>query len=149
MLDLLVQLYGSVSIPAAVAAEAMHPNAPIELRNWMQNLPAWAAIADTPGTMLPATMGLGRGEAAAITMAWECATTETLLILDDLAARNLCQKLQLRITGTGGVITAAAVVGLIDFETTMDKLQATTFHLSDKMRSALRKSYQSQTLGDS
>lgn len=70
------------------------------------------------------------GEASAIALAMEL--EDTLLLLDDLKARKLARQLNLKITGTLGVINKAKQMGIIDnVKPLIDKLIETDFRISD------------------
>lgn len=72
------------------------------------------------------------GEASAIALAKEF--EDVLLLLDDLKARKLAKKLNLRITGTLGVINKAKQLGVIDkIRPLIDKLLLTDFRISENI----------------
>lgn len=139
-LDLLHALYGKVLIPAAVWREACHPNAPEALRTWLASPPSWLERIPDPSEILPQTQPLGAGEAASITLAWSH-RPRALLILDDKAARRLAQTLGLRITGAGGILVAAARLGLVDFERALGQLQQTSFRIGEEVVEELRRKW--------
>ncbi len=69
------------------------------------------------------------GEASAIALAKEMESP--LILLDDLKARKLASKLNLKFTGTLGVINKAKQIGAIEkVKPLIDKLQATNFRIS-------------------
>lgn len=141
-IDVLRLLYGRILIPASVASEAAHPRAPEALRTWIASNPAWLELMADPAAMLPETAALGAGEASAISLAWNH-RANSLLILDDRAARRLADAMGLRITGVGGILVAAARMGLLDFETTLERLQQTSFRLGDAIVNELRQRWRS------
>lgn len=72
------------------------------------------------------------GEASAIALAKEY--DDVLLLLDDLKARKLANKLSLKITGALGIIHKAKQEGLIkEVKPLIDKLLLTNFRISDKI----------------
>jgi predicted nucleic acid-binding protein len=72
------------------------------------------------------------GEASAIALAKE--TEDALLLLDDLKARKLAGKLNLKITGTLGVINKAKQRGIISkVKPLIDKLLNTDFRISENI----------------
>jgi len=72
------------------------------------------------------------GEASAIALAKEF--DDTLLLLDDLKARKLAVKLNLRITGTLGIIHKAKQMGIIEkVKPLIDLLLKTDFRISDRI----------------
>lgn len=55
-----------------------------------------------------------------------------MLLLDDLKARKLATKLNLRVTGTLGVIHKAKQIGiLVKVKPLIEKLQTTNFRISE------------------
>lgn len=69
------------------------------------------------------------GEASGIALAIEMESP--LLLIDDLKARKLAAKLNLKFTGTLGVIHKAKQIGAIEkVKPLIDKLQATNFRIS-------------------
>ncbi len=72
------------------------------------------------------------GEASAIALAKEM--EDTLLLLDDLKARRLAKRLNIKFTGTLGVITKAKELGVIgNVKPIIDKLLKTDFRISEKI----------------
>lgn len=72
------------------------------------------------------------GEASAIALAKEL--DDTLLLLDDLKARKLAIRLNLKITGTLGIIHKAKQMAIIEkVKPLIDLLLKTDFRISDKI----------------
>ena len=72
------------------------------------------------------------GEASAIALATE--HEDVLLLIDDLKARKLAKKLNLRITGALGVIHKAKQLSLIDkVKPLIDKILLTDFRIADNI----------------
>ncbi len=94
-LDLLRQVYDSVSITPEVAAE------------FSEEVPDWIAIESVKDKKYQEflTTQVDLGEASAIALAMEMESP--LLLLDDLKARKLASKLNLKFTGTLGIIHKA------------------------------------------
>ena len=143
-LELLPRLYGQVTIPEAVRREAAHPHAPRSLALGLANASNWLLVVPDPVPLLPETLGLDPGEAAAISLAWT-ARTKVMLIVDDKEGRKLCDALGLAKTGTAGVLLAAARAGFVDFETVMQRLQSTTFRLHPAVVEELRQRLEKPT----
>jgi predicted nucleic acid-binding protein len=109
--DLLQRLYVTLTIPAEVAAEldqagSLH-------QGWRRQLGfirIAESLADDP-VMALLSAQVDRGEAAAIALARRL--NSPLLIVDDMAGRRLAKRLGLTITGTVGVVLAAAERGFI------------------------------------
>ncbi len=139
-LEILPALYGTIIVPETVRRECLHPRAPVDLTPWFTDNP-WLQVVPDPQPLLPEVGSLDPGEAAAITLAWQ-SRPASLLILDDLNGRKLCEALHLRRTGTAGVLYEAARAGILDFEAAICRLQTTSFRLSsnvvDELRQRLR-----------
>ena len=135
-LEVLRELFGMVIVPETVALESMHPRAPVPLRSFMENPPSWMQIVADP-ILLPETSALDPGESAAISLAW-IRLPDVLLIVDDLPARHLSAALGIKHIGTAGLLLNAAQRGLIEFEASMAKLQATRFRLGSRIVDELR-----------
>lgn len=76
------------------------------------------------------------GEASAIALALE--HDDSLLILDDLRARKLAARLEMKFIGKLGVINKAKSIGLISkIRPLIEKLKLTDFRISDKVLEAL------------
>ena len=75
---------------------------------------------------------LDQGEASAIALANEY--DDVLLVIDDLKARKLAERLRFRITGTLGVIHKAKQMSIIDkIKPLIDKLLETDFRVTDNI----------------
>lgn len=119
-LDLLRDLFSSITVPHAVADE------------WATAVPAWIDVRTVTDQAFVATLRdqLGRGEAEAIVLALE--SSADLLIIDDKRGRQVADRHPLQITGTVGVILAAKAAGLISgVSSVLDELVDSGFRLSD------------------
>jgi len=111
-LDLLVQLYEEVVIPASVldevkakpGKEAGQVQALLQNRKCLIRKAAKRAMAGTPSD-------LGAGEREVVTLALEAKTA--LVVLDDQQGRCVARERGLSITGTVGVLIEARGRGLI------------------------------------
>ena len=137
-LELLHRLYGSVTITSTVLSECCHRSAPEGLRRFLSSPPPWLTVVANPQPELAETRFLDPGEASAITLAWQHRDS-SLLIIDEKKGRHVSLDLGLRITGAAGVLTDAASEGLIDFETTFQRLARTRFRLKSSVIDVLRK----------
>lgn len=85
------------------------------------------------------------GEASAIALAKEY--DDVLLLLDDLKARKLANRLNLKMTGALGIIHKAKQSGLIDkVKPLIEKLLLTNFRISDKVIEEILKLNNENTL---
>lgn len=144
-LDLLRQLYGTVTITATVQREALQPGSPAALQQFVAQPQAWLAIVDDEQPCLQETNALDPGEASAITLAWQHRES-SLLIIDEKRGRRVSAALGLRITGAAGVLTDAAASGLIDFEATFQRLAQTKFRLAAPLVETLRQRHHAKGL---
>jgi len=118
-MDLLRKVYDTVSTTPEVAQE------------FIEILPDWIKIEKVKDKKYQAFLEtqIDLGEASAIALATEMESP--LLLLDDLKARKLAAKLNLRFTGTLGVISRAKQIGVIEkVKPIIKKLFATDFRIS-------------------
>jgi predicted nucleic acid-binding protein len=108
-LDLLKALYGTVVRPQSVVDELLAGEARYSVSSALRNAEWILTEPDPAETTL--RRELGPGETAAIALALN--TAADLVILDDLQARLLAATLNLRLTGTLGVLLAAHQLGLL------------------------------------
>lgn len=121
-LDLLRKVYDSVSTTPEVAQE------------FSEELPDWIIIEGVKDKKYQEFLEtqVDWGEASAIALAKEMESP--LLLLDDLKARKLASKLNLKFTGTLGVIHKAKQIGAIEkVKPLLDKLQTTNFRISENI----------------
>lgn len=98
-----------------------------------QKLPDWIEIIKVKdkGLQLLLQDFLDMGESTALALALE--TDNATVILDDLKARKLAQKLGLKITGTIGVVVKAKLQGNIpSAKTVLNKILDTDFRINFK-----------------
>ncbi len=136
-LDLLHQLYGTITITTTVKQEALQAGAPVALREFITGGQVWLKIVEDVQPFLPETIALDPGEASAITLAWNYRES-CLLILDEKRGRRIAAALGLLITGAAGVLTDAAMAGLVDFEDVFQRLSSTKFRIAAPIVEALR-----------
>ena len=121
-LDILRKVYESVTTTPEVAVEFGY------------ELPDWIRIEDVKDKKYQEFLEtqIDWGEASAIALAKEMEAP--VLLLDDLKARKLALKLNLKITGTLGVITKAKQIGVLkNVKPLIEKLQATNFRISENI----------------
>jgi predicted nucleic acid-binding protein len=127
-LELLKALYGSIYITPDILNEFDRP------------IPDWIlvrSVIDQDKISL-LEIQIDRGEASALALAMEIG--ECLVIIDDLKARKIADKLKIKMTGTLGVIIAAKRKGhLSSIKPILSKIRSTNFRLSaDLENEALR-----------
>lgn len=111
-LDLLLQLYGEITVPEGVAQEVINNGAgqpgaeEVCMADWI--ITAQVGNQQFVGSL---RRDLGKGEAEAITLAVDLKAD--LLILDDLLARQVAETLGLNVVGTVGVLVEARQKGML------------------------------------
>jgi predicted nucleic acid-binding protein len=139
-LDLLPRLYKTIIIPDVVQAEMHATGAPVALQEWIAQPPLWLEIRPVPPGNYAPLQRLQAGEQAAILLAQSLRAD--LLIVDDLAARQIAQQLGLNIIGLLGILGEAAQRNWLDFpETLTQLLQATNFRVSPQLVQDLLKEF--------
>lgn len=135
LVHILHDLFGHVAIPLAVYHELQHPHAPQMIRDWILNPPDWLTIQ--PPKVIAQNLDLDPGETEALSLAMEL--DSHLLLLDDLKARRVAQRLGLNIMGTLGVLELAARKNLLDLRASLGLLRQTDFAISDALLLAVLK----------
>lgn len=110
------------------------------VKEYGKSLPDWINIEETKDKKYQSFINIqvDSGEASVIAFAME--KESSLLILDDLKARKLAKRLDLKYTGTLGVINKAKNLGIISkIKPLLDQLQETNFRISDKVLQDLLK----------
>jgi len=128
-IDILPQLYDRIVIPPSVLVELRSPGAPEAVRHWIEKPAAWLDIQapqQTPDLALLEAK-LGPGEQEAILLAQEVKADE--LIIDEQRGRREAARRHIRVTGTIGVLRAAAKSGLLDLRDALERLRRTNFRI--------------------
>ena len=127
--DVLPQLYGRIVIPPSVLMELKSKGAPEAVRQWIEQPAAWLEIQAPQQTADLALLEakLGPGEQEAILLAEEVKADE--VIIDELRGRREATRRHIRVTGTIGVLRAAAKIGLIDLGNALERLGRTNFRI--------------------
>jgi len=118
--DLLKSIYTELTTTPEIAEE------------FGEELPGWVKIQSVSNKKYQVFLEtqVDLGEASAIALAKEL--EDTLLLLDDLKARELAKQLNLKVTGTLGIIHKAKQLGIIDkVKPLIDKLLETNFRISN------------------
>jgi len=137
-LNLLPILYKQVKMPQAVADELAQG------RDQGIQLPApdslsWITLCSVPSPILvPEIPKLGIGEREVLSLA--TTMPNSLVILDDALARIYAQQLNVRITGTLGVLLKAKKAGYVNaIAPILDELNTLSFRLAPVTRAAVLK----------
>jgi predicted nucleic acid-binding protein len=132
-LDLLQRVYGEIMTTVEVTKE------------YGEKLPSWVKIVGVKDKDKQKILEIqvDKGEASALALALE--SPDSTLIIDDYKARKLAEKLELRYTGTIGVVIKAKLKGVIpSIKPLLYKIKSTTFRLTDEVeRQALREAGES------
>ena len=126
-IDILKGLYGQITVTTIIAEE------------FKNVLPSWILIKNPQNSnnFKKLSMLVDPGEASAIALSQEI--LNSVLIIDDLKARKLANKLGLRITGTIGILLLAKKKGVLNsIEELIVDLRNTNFRLSDELIEKLR-----------
>ena len=121
-LEILKSIYKRIVITKEIAAE------------FGSELPEWIEIKEVRNKTLQALFEdtLDLGEASALTLAFEM--QDCTVILDDLKARKTATKLNIKVTGTIGVIVKARKENKIpSAKSVFEKILATDFRISDRI----------------
>lgn len=133
---LLHRLYGSVLVPEAVAVELRAARAPQPVQEWISKPPSWIEIVEvTDNEVVSVASDLDRGERAAIARAER--VRADLILIDEADGRIEAVRRSFRVTGTLGVMRAAAGEGLIDVRSVLDRLATTNFYADEQLLSRL------------
>jgi len=121
-LELLKSCYSTVYITREIQAE------------YGNKLPTWVIVEQPKDASLQKTLEqvLDIGEASALALAME--KQNSTIILDDLRARKVAKSLNLKITGTLGMLVKAKQDGVIDkVKPLIEELRKTDFRASDNV----------------
>ena len=124
-IEVLPQLYGLVVIPRAVFDELSVKGAPEAVRGWLDPLPVWISIRSP--NAIDESLVLGRGEVEAICLAKEIHADE--ILLDERRTRKAALERGFSVTGTLGVLEAAAKRHLLHLPEVIEKLERTNFRI--------------------
>jgi predicted nucleic acid-binding protein len=117
--EILRKIFQTVTITSIIAEE------------FKKQTPDWVIIKDPQNTnnVVNYSKVVDHGEASALALSIEI--ENSLLIFDDLKARKLAEELNLKYTGSIGILILAKRRGLIeDIDELIAKIQATNFRLT-------------------
>jgi predicted nucleic acid-binding protein len=121
-LDLLKKISNKVFITAAIQSE------------YGKDLPPWITMREPHNSHYQSILeiDLDKGEASAIALSLEM--DNSIVIIDDLKGRNVAQRLNLRYSGTFGLILRAKQIGAIQsVKPILTKVMETNFRFSEKL----------------
>ena len=133
---LLHRLYGHVLVPESVAAELRAASAPNPVQAWMSRPPSWIEVVHVSAEEIASVAEeLDPGERAAIALAEKIRAD--LILIDETDGRTEALRRNFRVTGTLGVLRAAAVEGLVDVRSVLNRLAATSFYTDERLLATL------------
>lgn len=136
---LLATLFDKVLVPQTVHDELANQSAPLPVREWVAQPPAWLEVRPNPDHDRGDRMmvALDAGEQAAIALAVTVGTDLVLVLMDDREGVAVARRKGLAVTGTLGVLDLAARRGMIDLAEAFTRLKATTFYYRQGLLDAL------------
>jgi predicted nucleic acid-binding protein len=136
-MKLLPILFDRVMIPPAVGAELRDEGAPEIVRCWMASPPRWLEERSLLVAPRPEIAGLDAGESEAIELALQLSATP--ILIGEANGRQVATNLRRDVRGTIGILVQAATAGHVNLAETLDRLEATSFHITPALRrSAMR-----------
>lgn len=134
--DVLPTLYGQVLVPKTVRRELGHPQGPENVRGWIETAPSWLSVGEVRSTgetqVSDSEAGdlqsLDPGEREAIVLAKQ--RDAEFLLIDERAGRRVARAHGVPVTGTIGVLGAAAKNGHVDAVRVTKALRGTSFRAS-------------------
>lgn len=97
-IDILAKMYRRVVIPHGVLEERLRPSAPLLVRNWIHQIPAWLEVCSPVNAPDESLESLDSGERDAIILAIELSADQ--LIVDDRQGRREARKRGIPVMGT-------------------------------------------------
>ncbi|HEX3128951.1 MAG TPA: DUF3368 domain-containing protein [Thermoanaerobaculia bacterium] len=130
--ELLPRFYGQVIVPDAVLRELTSRGAPQPVREWLSKPPSWLRVQTVPTSQIELiTEDLDLGEREAIVLAH--ILRAELLLIDETLGRAEARRRNLRVTGTLGILRAAAENELIDVPQVLARLRDTNFYVNENL----------------
>lgn len=141
LLNILQQLFDQVITVDTVKKEVLNPTAS-EYAILHDAFSDWLIVSEIPKSSLLtrlSEMGLHQGEADAILLAYHTKEQKSasVIVIDDLAARDVARTLGLKVTGTIGVILRATKNGLLTKNESRTKIRFLVEETSFRMSAAL------------
>jgi predicted nucleic acid-binding protein len=125
-IDVLPALFRRVILPAVVSDELKHQKAPVAVKQWIANPPAWAEVHPTPHLHDPSMEKLDAGEEDAIALAVELHAD--VILTDDRDGVRIARSRGFRVAGTLGILAMASTHGLLNLAEAFDRIKRTSFH---------------------
>lgn len=106
----------------------------------MERLPGWVDILSAPEIDDPALKALDAGERSAIALG--LALKADLILIDERRGAAVALGKGLEVTGTLGILDAAAERGLVDLKEALERLKSTNFRYPPDLIEALLKKHE-------
>lgn len=126
--EVLPKLFGEIHVTQTVLDELRHAHAPPIVRRWSITPPPWLKIHSVPETTDETLAALDPGERTALNLAKHLGAD--MVLLDEAAARAIAVQLDLKTSGTLGVLCNAAQMGHLKLSEALDALRKTNFRAS-------------------
>jgi len=127
----LPRLFEEILIPLPVFDELRRSAAPLAVQQWAGSPPGWLEILPEPPTHDPGLLALDGGEKAALALG--LALHADLILIDERKGAAAAVHRGFEVTGTLGLLTRAAQLGLIDLAGALDRLKSTNFRYRPAM----------------
>ena len=141
LLSLLQQLFDHVLTVPSVKDEVLDSSAS-EYATLQSAFSDWLIVSDVPKSVLStrlSDMGLHQGEVDALVLAYHTKEqqSDSVIIIDDLAARDVARSLGLRVAGTIGIILRETKNGLLTKDESRARIRFLVEETSFGMSAAL------------
>ena len=141
LLSVLHQLFDQVLTVASVKKEVLDSSS-AEYAILDSAFSDWLIVSEIPISSLSnrlGDMGLHKGEIDALVLAYHTQKlkSDSVIVIDDLAARDVARTLGLRVTGTIGIILLATKNGLLSKNESRAKVRALVEETSFRISAAL------------
>lgn len=143
--DVLPKLFQDVYVPPEVVEEILHPRTPEVVRRWAEAPPSWLKVTSAT-TRIQALTELGPGELQAIALAKELRAD--WLLMDERDGTRFALRQGLKVVGTLAVLEQAANRKLLDLVRALDRLQKTTFRVSQQLIQAVLERNAARNIGE-
>lgn len=133
--DVLPRLFERILIPEAVHRELQDPRAPDLVRSFMASTPDWLEVRSVPD-IDSGLRHLDSGEREVIALA--IAVRADSVLLDERKGRATARDRGLAVSGTLGVLHAAAQRGFIHVSEALARLETTSFRVTPRLIRGIR-----------
>ncbi|MBD3408110.1 MAG: DUF3368 domain-containing protein [Candidatus Lokiarchaeota archaeon] len=138
LVHLLRDLFDSIITTRSVMNEVLDATTP-EFTILTDAFESWlkmSSVRVSPLSEKLSMMGLHQGEIDVISLGYEMKETESIVIIDDLAARDIARTLGLDLTGTIGILLRAVKTNILSKNNAIAKfnylIEGTSFRISTK-----------------